>query len=264
LPLAVQQTGATFTVTTFDSDASSQDAPSSGLSGTDVYVSTNGGAYGFWTTILPGSSSAVFRGSQNTSYSFFSVGRDAAGNQSLPSPVVSTFVPAPSSPAMPTRVVVNSGQADRSFIGTVDVNFGPHEDLQSVIAGGHVHLFKYSTSGKALGAVAVTGKLHVVDQAIELDFGAQGLGGNPNSTAGDGYYKLTVDGDSTPFYFERLLGDVNGDGVVNKADIAIIKKSMGTHGVKLRGDVNGDGIVNTTDLKLAKRANGHRIIRPKH
>jgi hypothetical protein len=80
---------------------------------------------------------------------------------------------------------------------------------------------------------------------------------------GTGYYKLTVDGDSTPFYFERLFGDVNGDGIVNNADIAIIKKSMGTHGVKLRGDVNGDGIVNKTNLKLAKRANGHRITRTK-
>jgi hypothetical protein len=262
-PLAAKQTDARFTITTSDSDASSQDAPSSGLLGTDVYVSTNGGAYSFWTTILAGSSSAVFHGSQNTSYSFFSVGRDAAGNQSLPSPVVGTFVPAAPRPAVPKSIVVDSGQVVRSFIGTVDVNFGPNEDLQSVVAGGHVHLFKYSPSGKAVGTVAITGKLHVVDQAIELDFGPQGLGGNPNSTAGDGYYKLTVDGDSTSFYFERLLGDVNGDGVVNKADIAIIKKSMGTHGVKLRGDVNGDGIVNKTDLKLAKRANGHKISHPK-
>ena len=261
--LAATQSGTTFTVTEFDNDPSTPDAPSSGLVGTDVYVSTNGGPFSFWTTIAPGSSTAVFHGTQNTAYSFFSVGRDAAGNQSQPSPVASTFVPTALVPATPTAVVVQAGQTERSFVRTVDIEFGPNEDLGSVIAGGHVHLVKYSAKGKAASVVSLAGRLHVLDQAIELDFGSGGIGGNPNSIAGDGYYKLTVDGTSESFYFERLLGDVNGDGVVNHADLSLIKKSIGTHGVKLRGDVNGDGVVNAKDLSIAKRSMGHKIVRPK-
>ena len=47
-------------------------------------------------------------------------------------------------------------------------------------------------------------------------------------------------------------GDLNGDGLVNCADLAIIKasfgKSVGQAGFDIRGDVNGDGVVNIIDL----------------
>lgn len=49
-----------------------------------------------------------------------------------------------------------------------------------------------------------------------------------------------------------LAGDVNGDGTVNCADIAIVKaalgKRIGEPGFDARADVNGDGIVNIRDL----------------
>jgi hypothetical protein len=99
---------------------------------------------------------------------------------------------------------VQGGQAERSFISTVDLIFGPGDNLESLITGGSIHLVKYSANGKSTTTVSLAGKLHVVDQAIEIDFGTPGLGGNPSLTAADGYYKLTIDGSSKSF--SRLIG----------------------------------------------------------
>ncbi len=50
----------------------------------------------------------------------------------------------------------------------------------------------------------------------------------------------------------RLTGDVNGDGAVTCADLAIVRASMGKStgqpGFDARADVNGDGTVNVRDL----------------
>jgi hypothetical protein len=55
----------------------------------------------------------------------------------------------------------------------------------------------------------------------------------------------------------RLLGDLNADGVVNCADLAIIKmafgKKVGQAGFDIRADVNGDGVVNIFDLSAEAR-----------
>lgn len=45
-----------------------------------------------------------------------------------------------------------------------------------------------------------------------------------------------------------LTGDLNGDGAVNGADLAILLIAWGTDGGVTGSDLNGDGIVNGTDL----------------
>lgn len=56
---------------------------------------------------------------------------------------------------------------------------------------------------------------------------------------------------------KAVPGDLNGDGVVNCADLAIIKASFGKKtgqaGFDLRADINGDGIVNVIDLAFVSR-----------
>ena len=77
------------------------------------------------------------------------------------------------------------------------------------------------------------GLLEVIDNAIEIDFGAGGIGGNPGTTAADGYYALTFTppggqpGVGSTHHFYRLLGDVNGDGTVDQNDLNEIAAARG-------------------------------------
>ena len=72
---------------------------------------------------------------------------------------------------------------------------------------------------------------------------------DPNS--GSGGVTVLYSGPEVP-------GDVNGDGVVNCADLAIVKAAFGTMlgeaGYDARADVNGDGVVNVLDLATVARA----------
>jgi dockerin type I repeat protein len=56
----------------------------------------------------------------------------------------------------------------------------------------------------------------------------------------------------------RIPGDVNGDGVLSCADVAIVKAAFGKRtgqvGFDSRADVNNDGIVNVLDLAIVTRA----------
>jgi hypothetical protein len=75
----------------------------------------------------------------------------------------------------------------------------------------------------------------------------------------------TVAGYSTPsfdkyqgFMAIRILsGDLNGDGVVDCKDIAIVKASFGKRtgdpGFDPRADVNNDGIVDVRDLSIVSQ-----------
>jgi hypothetical protein len=55
-----------------------------------------------------------------------------------------------------------------------------------------------------------------------------------------------------------LIGDSNGDGSVNSADIGQTKSQSGQTVTKLnfREDVNGDGVVNSADIGLVKSKSG--------
>src|SRR5439155_2673387 len=56
---------------------------------------------------------------------------------------------------------------------------------------------------------------------------------------------------------KAVPGDLNGDGVVNCADLAIVKaafgKIKGQPGFDPRADVNGDGVVNVLDLSAVAK-----------
>lgn len=102
----------------------------------------------------------------------------------------------------------------------------------------------------------------VVGNNIRFEFGAQGIGGNRNTNTGDGYYELGVDMDGngsfeSKKYFHRLLGDVNGDGIVNSTDKAQVLSASGTSNPE--SDVNGDGLVNISDTSLVSRAVGRKL-----
>ena len=115
-----------------------------------------------------------------------------------------------------------------------------------------------------------------VDHAIEIDFGRYGLGGvaraatRDRRATGTGWPPATATTSSTCNWiprspaktrlsFSRLLGDVNGDGTVDRSDVhqvavAIVHPNSGVY-----GDVNGDGRVNLADLEMARRWRGRTL-----
>jgi len=395
--LPTRESNLVFPVSVTGSD---QGNPPSGVSSYDIYSSTNGGPWTFWTTVSASSPSANFTGQSNTTYSFYSIAHDLAGNTEIKSPTIeaSTYVPdltppvtsvdgttgtnpstvntstgtftlnltgsdpggsvltyfevfvsvdsgtytmvngtaipagpadssgnvhatipyqgltdgaqhtyafysigfdgagnVQSAPATPnltltetfsqpsalqvTNLVVENGAAERSYIRYVDVGFN-ESDSQSGSALTQIVssvgtptpdflLYKYDLAGDASSktAVSLSGvSLAVIDHAIELDFGAKGIGGNPNTTAADGYYELDImlpNGTTAVHHFYRLLGDVTGDGVVDNNDLNEIATEINLSSLPgmtpLNADVNGDGTVTAFDLTLATRSKGRKL-----
>ncbi len=234
-------------------------------------------------------------GPSNT-YKFYSLGIDATG---LEEPMHSMYddsfsesyrEPAASKLAI-SSITVEDGAADRSYIRYLDVNFNDATSsvLQSIVNSvnnptasqpAELTLTQYNLSGSAaVGTVSLKGLVEVIDNAIEIDFGAGGVGGNAGTTAANGYYALTFTptggqpGVGSTHHFYRLLGDVDGSGTVDQLDlydiaaargqlVSLIAAAINQPASALASqsmDVNGDGSVNNTDLLLATRSKGNSL-----
>ena len=219
-------------------------------------------------------------------YSFYSIGINSMGNvQTAPSPsspnlsLTETFAKATPAQLQVAGLVVENGAIERSFIRYLDIDFnesnsqsgGELSQIASSVGSGspEILLYKFELNGDASSktAVSLAGvSVSLVDHAIELDFGASGLGGSPNTTTADGYYEIDIKlpgGTTAVHHFYRLLGDVTGDGVVDINDLneiaAEINLSSPTGFSPLGADVNGDGSISALDLALATRAKGHKL-----
>jgi len=156
---------------------------------------------------------------------------------------------------------VQNGQTQRSFVRNLDLVFSSNSGLFALIDGGRVRLIRFDLDGNNPALISL-GNASVVGNNIRLDFGVQGIGGNRNSNAGDGYYEISVDTDSNGSFeskknFFRLFGDVTGDAKVNASDKIQILQANGTASVE--SDVNGDGLVNVLDTALMSRAVGKKL-----
>jgi hypothetical protein len=395
--LPTRETSVTFPVSVTGSDGGN---PPAGVASYDIYASINGGAWKFWTNALASSPPATFSGQSNTTYAFYSIAHDAAGNIEPKSPVIeaSTYVPnltapvtsvnptkgtnpssvnsatgtftlnltgndpgggvltyfevfvsvdsgpyamvngaaipagpadstatvhasipyqgltdgAPhtyaffsigmdgagnvqSAPAAPnlsisetfaqptalqvTSLVVEDGAVERSYIRYLGIDFNESDtqssgQLSQIVSSlgsstPDLLLFKYDLNGTAASKTPVSlaaVNLAVIDHAIELDFGAGGVGGAPSTIAADGYYELDIKlptGAIAVHHFYRLLGDVTGDGVVDSNDLNAIAAANSLSSpsgmAPLDADVNGDGSVMTIDLTLTTRSKNRKL-----
>ncbi len=210
-------------------------------------------------------------------YRFFTTGTDWEGNieerVDAPADIV---VIARFTPPTQTKVVdfdVQDGANQRSFIRYLDVFFNTASQLNDIVnslsdaasVNDRIRLTRYGLDGGGPGSqVNLAGRVSAIDQALALDFGADGLGGDRTGASGDGYYKLALDLDGdgsleTELAFFRLLGDVDGDGDADNMDLASLNAALGQIGANLDGDINGDGRVNSLDRQAWQRGRGKML-----
>ncbi len=179
--------------------------------------------------------------------------------------------------AAPTveRVLLNDGSASRSQVTSLRVDFSSElvhgllasafvvTNIDTGVAVGSVNVAPANVAGKTTVTLTFTGASTVV---------RQGTGVLSNSLA-DGNYRLDIRpefirlatgniamaanyafGGQTAAaanndQFFRLLGDTNGDGVLNGIDLnAIIPSLFNPLGYRADLDTNGDGVINGIDL----------------
>ena len=230
-------------------------------------------------------------------YSFYTVGiDDQSVTQSAPATPDVTFVNISYAASLTASLVVEKGLAERSYVRYLDVFFNQPSSnaamqrLAAGVAGSQVGSYvqvlwfgeNLTANSASKGSVTVSGKVSFVGSSsgseLSIDFGTAGItslltetgvsGTGTASTAfGDGWFALGIDPNANPslnqvFWipFFRLLGDVNGGGIVTgpaataNTDLYVVSSARGTSGSLLNADVNGDGTVNTTDLSLVTAA----------
>ena len=111
----------------------------------------------------------------------------------------------------------------------------------------------------------MTGLIKISGTHVTIDFGANGIGGNRLTNAGDGTYRLAMDlkkdgSYSTVVQFSRLYGDVNGDGIIDGTDSSLYQAYVKAKDIN--GDINGDGVVDSRDLTSIILSQGRKIKLP--
>lgn len=222
---------------------------------------------------------AITDGSDHT-YRFFSLGIDRRINiEQFPAdPAEDVLVTVAFTDPAQLEIVdfdVENGATQRSFVQELAVTFNQSAGLQDFVESvddadpnnDRIRLLRFDLDGSGTGdPISLSGQLEAIDQALEFDFGPGGIGGDPLSSSGDGYYQLEIDLDGdgtfeTTRNFYRLLGDVNGDRIVDNLDILAITLAFGNVSTDplLDEDVNGDGVVNAIDRVLAARNRGQQL-----
>ncbi|MCA9049514.1 MAG: hypothetical protein KDA89_12345, partial [Planctomycetaceae bacterium] len=198
------------------------------------------------------------------SYVFYSIGRDDSENVESAPAAATDDVMVTATFAVPLGLVatdleIQRGSVQRSYIRHIDLTFSGTDGLQALVQENRIRIERFDLAetdvtpgtGEAVDLSAVVWT--VSGNRIQLDFGAAGIGGNRNSGAGDGFYRILMDLDgdglSDDGYLEffRMFGDADGNGTVNNADIALVNRNYGRLGIGLDADLNGDGTVNILD-----------------
>ncbi|WDQ17603.1 PKD domain-containing protein [Rhodopirellula sp. P2] len=204
------------------------------------------------------------------SYRFFSIGVDHLGNREGGSGsldgdpggegdqlVTDVMLAAPTSGQI-IGFDVNGGLENRSSVHSADLLFNDSGFIDELLESledanpdnDRIRLERLDLAGNSLGGEFLTVTAVRDGLKLRLDFGDAGL--LPN-----GVYALRIDMDddlSNGFEedrrFHRLQGDINGDGVVNTADYAKVRRAYRNTALHADADVDGDGDVDGNDLRF--------------
>jgi hypothetical protein len=207
---------------------------------------------------------AALRDDTQHAYRFYTVGIDGHGNVETP-PEAPADVVVMETFAAPTVLTVTGfdvqrGALQRSYIQYVDVTFNVPDGV-SEIDSSRLRLQRYSLNGENPVDVPLDDvNLQAVDEVLTLDFGEQGIGGDRNGLAGNGYYGLLIDTDDdlengyeVERFFYRLAGDTNRDRRNDSLDLLAVNALLASGGYDENADVNGDGVINASDRLLVMR-----------
>jgi hypothetical protein len=173
--------------------------------------------------------------------------------------------------AAPTlqSILVQQGSKGRSFVRYVDININDPATVTSIVnslntSAPRITMTNTGLTGTTKKAVTIKGLARAIGNTLRIDFGTKGIGGNAATNTADGSYLISLDVDGngsleTSQRFFRLLGDVNGDKVVDAKDTALVTANLNKGGTNQPGDTNGDGKVNATDVSYVRKAQRRRI-----
>ncbi len=274
---------------------SGTDAGGSRLARFDLYVSIDSAVSTLVSSTSAGaangssvySATTVYQGLTDNlshSYRFFTLGVDNAGNVEnapLVGDVTRTQTFGVPASVVATGIDVQQGAKQRSYVNLVDVSFADAAALAGwYSAGTRVQIEKFAIN--AANVSAGTGTIisgytpSLAGNKLKLDFGTNGLGGSKTTTAGDGFYRIRLDLNGNgqfddvadqAYEFHRLLGDadgnglvnVDGNGVFNTLDTNVVDSLMGRVGTNLDGDLDGSGAVNIIDKSYTARQRGRGL-----
>ena len=198
-PLPSTGTSLSFAVSVTGSDPNGANgSPPSVVVSYDIYSSTNGGAWSKWTTVPASAPTASFTGQSNTTYAFYSIAHDLAGNTENKKPLIeaSTYLPNLTPPV--TSVDSTTAAANPSSVNTGTGTFTL--DLTgSDPGGGLVTYFEVF--------VSVDGGAYQEVGPYAIPAGAADSNGNYHSTV---TYQGLTDGKSHTYSFYSLGLDSAG------------------------------------------------------
>jgi hypothetical protein len=142
-------------------------------------------------------------------------------------------------------------------IKAIDVIFSDNVNVSSSmlsVSGVNVKNYAFSSFGYDSNTFEATWTLSSAIAIDRLMLSLSGEAAPPVSGSGPNIA-------ANPFNdgFAVLPGDVDGDRVVSKADLAIVNKDMKRHKYSIWADVNGDGVVNMKDYNAVKKRLGTRL-----
>ncbi|WP_218933767.1 CARDB domain-containing protein [Rubripirellula lacrimiformis] len=265
----------------------------SGIEAYDIFVSTDDGPYEFYRR-LTGRTSTNFVGAENTSYGFYSVAVDRAGNtEAVPAEPDATTKVGRLGPAI-EQAPVQTGLDSRSNVDVVSFEFDRVTNLPSLINDGRIVDAVTLTNFGVDGTENEVRDLSADQFRFETD-PKTGVGKliwsldsftDSRNTLPDGFYAFefnadfmtdvagfALDGDTSGSSggtyqktFHRLTGDADGNGVVDALDRSIVLDSLGRFSTADNFDANADldrdGRISVRDRIAVIRANGRSITPP--
>lgn len=283
---------------TLEVDFAGVDVGASGLDLVEVFVSIDGatatsiGQFNYASTNASITDSigfdAIADGTVHT-YRFFTIGTDAAGNvETAPTePDDVTVMVAFDPPVVPqiTDLRIDGPDPARSFIRSVEFDISDPIAAAAIAAtladaegsNDRLTLRRYDVDGGGTPfVVPIEGIVSSDDHTVTITFGNEGIsaaehtavggsGAASSNHIGDGYYVLEIDldgntnnGNEALLTFYRLLGDTNGDLVVDGIDLQFAIDNLGAPAPNA-GDVDGDGDVDVIDRIIISGCQGNQI-----